>query len=72
MNYINNIKMDDIYLCVNFSKTRHSCDFVCQKFDSYKQADEYFDTQIPRKMVFASSMIPINKYTPYMFRNMVL
>lgn len=63
---------DDIYLCVNFNKTRHNCDFVCQKFDSYIEADEYYKKHIPNKMIYASSMIPINKYTPYMFRNRLL
>ncbi len=64
--------MDDIYLCVNFNNSRHNCDFVCQKFDSYENANEYFKKNIPNGLVNASSMFPINKYTPHTFRNIML
>ncbi len=67
------MNFSDIYLCIK-DENKY---YVCKKFDSYGEADAYFNKTYmmdrhPLKNNISSTMLSVNKFTPHCLRPYVI
>ena len=63
-----------IYLCVKpRDKMEYfSMDYNCIKFDTYEEADKYYNTKINACNVESSTMMPVCKFVPEFLHSSIL
>ena len=63
-----------IYLCVKMKNKMdfHSLHYNCISFDTYEEADKFYDSNYDKNKVESSAMMPVCKYVPSAFHPTIL